>query len=162
MLKAPIHVGNVLLSTPTGNDFQSWNSLFSEFAANPHISGNYFFHLLLSTMAEHRSFTACLTCLGFDAFTRKLLDNQGMHTIHDQLTFPSQISTRWSSTSPGGNQGRRTSKKTKIMCPSQGFHTLQLGRSRLSALERTTASFAAMVQTLLTLTNARSRTSSTG
>ena len=39
-------------------------------------------------MAEHRSFTACLTRLGFDAPTRELLDNQGIHTIHDLTDLP--------------------------------------------------------------------------
>jgi hypothetical protein len=39
-------------------------------------------------MAEHRSFTACLTRLGFDAPTRKLLDDQGIHTIHDLTDLP--------------------------------------------------------------------------
>jgi hypothetical protein len=39
-------------------------------------------------MAEHKSFTACLTRLGFDAPTRELLDDQGIHTIHDLTDFP--------------------------------------------------------------------------
>ena len=39
-------------------------------------------------MAEHRSFTTCLTRLGFDAPTRELLDGQGIHTIHDLTDLP--------------------------------------------------------------------------
>ena len=39
-------------------------------------------------MAENRSFTACLTRLGFDVPTRELLDGQGIHTIHDLTDLP--------------------------------------------------------------------------
>ena len=62
-------------------------SLFSQFVDFTQTPGNYL-STPLFTMAEHRSFTACLTRLGFDAPTRELLDGQGLNTIHDLTDLP--------------------------------------------------------------------------
>jgi hypothetical protein len=39
-------------------------------------------------MADARSFTACLTRLGFDVPTRELIANQGIRTINDLTALP--------------------------------------------------------------------------